>query len=289
MTLLLSLVLFFILFAGATVFVVVLGVDVQATGPMLWMQTLSQLLVFLLPACLCAWLFNHRMADGLRLPFGRANWGHLLAALLLLLLAMPAIDLLTQWNDGWHFGGVWERIEQLLRQQGERSQQLVERFLYRQGVGALVVNLLVLALVPALCEEFFFRGALQNMMQRWLRGNVHAAVWLTAAIFSLAHGEVFAFVPRFALGVLLGYLYVYSGTIWVNVAVHFLNNALVVVCSALFCNGLTSSDWAEEMGFPLWVALAGLTLAAALFWFVFLRRRGGLPPAAREASEPPSE
>jgi membrane protease YdiL (CAAX protease family) len=142
-----------------------------------------------------------------------------------LMLLMPLTDWLSVWNDGWHWSGMWEAVERELRRVGEMSQTMVELTLRECHP---LLSLLCVALVPAICEELFFRAGVQNLLQRWFK-NVHVAVWVTAALFSLAHGEVFAFLPRFLLGALLGYLYVGGGSLVVNVLVHFVNNAIVVI------------------------------------------------------------
>ncbi|MDA0728300.1 MAG: CPBP family intramembrane metalloprotease [Bacteroidetes bacterium] len=91
-----------------------------------------------------------------------------------------------------------------------------------------VAVLFSVALLPALCEEWLFRGALQPVMVR-ATGQVHLGIWLTAAIFSAIHMQFFGFLPRMILGALFGYLVVYSGSIWPAILGHFINNAGVVV------------------------------------------------------------
>ncbi len=163
-------------------------------------------------------------------------------------------------------------VEESLRRAGEVSSETVKQFLMLPGEANLVLNLLILALTPAVCEEFFFRGSLQRLMLRWLN-RPWAAIIITAVIFSLAHGELFAFVPRFFLGAFLGALYYYSGVIWVNVLVHFLNNSIVVVSYYLYQVGAISTEPEMLLHFPVWVvALTGL-LSAILFFLLLRRKR----------------
>lgn len=273
MTLVAASFMLLIVVVGIEVIKAAFGIELTDTYVLLITQGLSQLLMFLIPACLCAWLFNDTMSTGLRLRFAKGNVLHLLAALALLLLLLPFIDWLTRINDNWHWRGVMQPIEDVLRTIATASEVLINNFLSLEGVGGLLLNVLVLALIPALCEEFFFRGGVQNICQRWFRGNVHWAVVVTAALFSLVHCDVFAFLPRFFLGLLLGYVYVYSGSIWVNVGVHFLNNLMVVLLTYLFNQGTLSNNWAEDISAPWWVIVPTLLVGGLVFWLVFWRNR----------------
>jgi hypothetical protein len=105
----------------------------------------------------------------------------------------------------------------------------------------LVLNLFVLAVIPALGEELLFRGLLQKMFNELFK-NKHIAILVTAAIFSAIHMQFYGFIPRMLLGALFGYLLVWSGSIWVPVLAHFFNNAMVVIFSYLSSKSLLPFD-----------------------------------------------
>ena len=189
-------------------------------------NAITQVFTFGLPPVIVARMYyRDEVCSFLRFDVSGRNWLLGLAGVVVLMLLMPLTDWLSVWNDGWHWSGMWEAVERELRRVGEMSQTMVELTLRECHP---LLSLLCVALVPAICEELFFRAGVQNLLQRWFK-NLHAAVWVTAALFSLAHGEVFAFLPRFLLGALLGYLYVGGGSLVVNVLVHFVNNAIVVI------------------------------------------------------------
>ena len=85
----------------------------------------------------------------------------------------------------------------------------------------------IMAFFPALFEEVFFRGALQNILVRWI-GMPILAIIITSLLFSLIHMSVYLFLSRAVLGFVLGLMYHKSKNIWVNVIAHFLNNAIAV-------------------------------------------------------------
>lgn len=237
----------------------------EATADFLLYNALVQLMTFALPVLLVTWMYHCDSQRAFyKLDFGRRSWRLALAGIVVLVLFVPLTDWLAVWNDGWHFSGVWEPFERRLREAGEQSQGMVESLMKECHP---LLNLLGLALVPALCEELFFRAGIQNLLQKWFK-SPHAAIWVTAAVFSLAHGEVFAFLPRFLLGALLGYLYVYGRSLLVNVVAHFVNNAIVVVAYALVSGPFDPS--APLAVAPLLTVLCTLA-AGALLYVVFLR------------------
>ena len=261
-------VLFFILFTGLTLTLRLAGVQAD----LLVLQAASQLVCFGLTAVVFAWMFYGQPMRYLRFGAeGRMGW-RLLGAFLLLLCLLPFSDWTTQLNDGWHLPQRYAALEEQLRSMGEQSEALVEVFLLRDGAGALVANLLVLALVPALCEEMLFRGVLQQVLCRAIR-NPHVAIWLTAALFSLFHGEVFAFLPRFVLGLALGYVFYYGRSIWYGVLLHFANNATVVVLYRAAAHGWIAREAVESFNSPWPLALLSLLLSVALLYLFFVRHR----------------
>src|SRR5574344_174139 len=268
LTLMLVFIFFIIITAGITDLLRKCGVDVLGTG-FIWVQGMTQVGSFLFPALLVAVFFYDRPKRFLNLDLDSNKWLLGLAGAVVMLLCIPLSDVLKQWNDAWHLGGAFQSLEQTLRQSGELSEQTMENLLNVSGVGNLMVNLLVLALIPAVCEEFFFRGCLQNILQRWFT-NPHIAILVTAAIFSLAHGEVFAFIPRFGMGVLLGYLFYMSGSMVVNVCANFANNAIVVLTYYLYNEHILSSNYADSMILPWWVVLIATVAASGVFIYSFV-------------------
>lgn len=253
-------------FATAPLMVAV-GGQVSRTG-LLLSQALTQILTFAVPALAVALIYYRgTTAQYLKLDFGGQKWLYALAGVVVMALVLPAVDWLTEWNKGWDLG----RVGEMLRSLQEQTEGVLKTIVATDTVGGLLGNLLVVALVPAVCEELFFRAGLQNLLQRWFR-TPHAAVVLTALIFSLAHGELFAFMPRFLLGLVLGYLYVCSGSLLTNVLAHFVNNALVVVLYWLSARGIADIDPEASMGFGALLTVCCTLAAAALFAVTFMKK-----------------
>lgn len=246
------------------------GADIADSRTMLVMQGVSQILSFVLPPVLLAVIYKHEVRSLFQLDFSLGKWGRGLVGVVVLVMLMPIIDWVSQWNDGWHFGGgMGAQIEEMLRSLNQTLSEEMSAMLYADGIGKLVLNIVVVALVPAVCEELFFRGTLQQLLVRWFR-RPHLAVIVTSVIFSLAHGEIFALMPRILLGLLLGYLFFYSGSILVNVIVHFVNNATVVVLYYLTQQGMVGLSPDEPLN-VMWQWTALFTVAGiALFYSNFV-------------------
>ena len=238
-------------------------------------QACSQLLMFFLPAWLFAVLFHGGAASYHKLYADGRYWLLGLIAVVVFLLLMPLNDFLTWWNSSWHFGA----FENLIRSYADAATGTVEKLLSLTTTGDLLLQLLVVALIPALCEEFFFRGAIQQTLQSWF-GNDHVAIIVTALFFSLAHGDAYGLVPRFLLGLVLGYLFFLSGSMVVNVCAHFFNNAIVVVMYYLFHVGVLSQSPAAPLQLP-WLTVLLCTLAALLLFIVYFVKK----PSKRQAKQ----
>lgn len=239
----------------------------------LWMQGLSQLLMFLFPAWLFAFLFYGKPMQYFNVDVKGKSWMSALVGVVVMLLLLPGIDVLTRWNDGWHFSGsIGAQLEEALRAVTAMSEDIIESFVMRDGFRCFLENLLIIALVPAICEEVLFRGAVQQVLQKWFKGNAHWAIVVTAIIFSMAHGDIFGFVPRFFMGVVLGYLFYYSGSLIVNICAHFVNNALIVVLYYMYNGGVIGFK-PDEIPSVGWVWTVLCTLAAGLLMYEMIVRR----------------
>jgi hypothetical protein len=104
----------------------------------------------------------------------------------------------------------------------------------------------MIAFLAALGEELLFRGALLKMIYLSVK-NVHVAVWISAFIFSAFHLQFYGFVPRMVLGLLFGYLFVWSGSLWIPIVLHFIFNGISVIAAFLYQHGIIDVD-VEALG-----------------------------------------
>ena len=137
------------------------------------------------------------------------------------------------------------------------------------NIGALLINIGLLALLPALSEELSFRGTLQQIL-----GNKAAAIWVTAFIFSAIHMQFYGFVPRMLMGAMFGYVFVWTGSLWVPILMHFTNNGLAVLTYYLFDEcGENSKNIADTIGAgdTWWLGVISIVITS-LGLLIFYRR-----------------
>lgn len=190
-------------------------------------QIFQSVFLFVIPALIAAWLFSTNMMNYLRAG-EKASGITLILVVLVLFAAIPAMNMFTWMNSRLDLPAWLDGIEQMMIASEENAAELTKAFLDGRSTADLAVNLFMIAILPAIGEEFLFRGVLQRIFTEWTRNN-HWAIVITAFIFSFVHFQFFGFLPRFLLGLLFGYLMLWSGSIWVPVAAHFVNNGIAVV------------------------------------------------------------
>ena len=211
-------------------------------------QGISSALMFIAPPMiLYAFTRTEPMRQlGFRKP---AKGWMLLVGIALMFVSLPLTNILGTWNEKANFG---EFLETFLKMLEDAAGDLTQRMLEVDTVGGLLFNLLVIALIPAIGEELTFRGVLQQALTR--RCNAHVAIWLSAFIFSFIHFQFYGFLPRFFLGLIIGYMFYYSGSLWTSILMHFINNGSAVVVAYLDYKGFVNVDW-EHFGSTSNIAL----------------------------------
>lgn len=189
-------------------------------------QGLAAIGTFILPAIGAAFLFSDQSKEYLGLT-RKVQGIHLLVVFVLLIVAIPFINWMMQLNGAMHLPSYFKQLQDWMAATEAQAAKITKLLLGSTGVSDLLVNLLVIAIIPAIGEELLFRGVIQKLFTE-LANSKGFAIVLTAILFSALHMQFFGFLPRFALGVLLGYLYVWSGSLWVPITAHFINNAMAV-------------------------------------------------------------
>lgn len=190
-------------------------------------QIIQSVFLFLLPALLAAWLFSQHTLQYLRAD-RKASAYTLLLVFLSIFLAVPLMNAVTELNARLDLPVWLDGLESRIKAMEENAANLTTLFLESNSYSDLAVNFIMIAILPALGEEFLFRGVLQRLFTEWTR-NYHVGIILSAFLFSFIHFQFYGFLPRLLLGLYFGYLLVWSASIWVAVAGHLVNNGLAVL------------------------------------------------------------
>ena len=247
------------------------------------LQLVSTFFIFFIPAMITAMILSRKPLRflGFNLYFSRKQIG---ITILIILACLPLVGALSEVNKVIPIPKNWElsfrKLEDTYAQQVKVLAQI-------NGWGEYIISLLIMGLAPAIFEETLFRGGMQNILQK-LTKNPWVAIGVTSIIFSAIHFSYYGFIPRVALGVVLGLIYYYSGSIWLSILAHFINNALVVSEIFYLTKKGESIDDAMNESYPIWwgiLAFAVLYLLFRLFRKVATKDRKTLVPAEDIALE----
>ncbi|MEH3115335.1 CPBP family intramembrane glutamic endopeptidase [Pedobacter terrae] len=228
-------------------------------------QILSSIGTFILPPLALA--LTERIKITRFYSFKRPKVLLLLLVIIIMIASMPFMEWTVIWNQKMVLPDFLKGIEAWMKEKEELAAKMTLQLITVRSHFDFVVNLVMIAVLPAIGEELTFRGGVQRALERSF-GNPHLAIWLSAIIFSTIHVQFYGFVPRMLLGAGFGYLYYFSGSIWYAMFAHFLNNAYAV-CAAFYMQKhhmpLDKAD--EPIGFPWYGYLISAIITIALFKF----------------------
>ena len=252
---------------GVGLVIASVGSVIVSSMGMLTMLTVQDVLAFIVPAIVAMAIFYRRPLHAMCLD--RApSWRALLVVVVFYVVSIPAMNWMVEANKAMTLPSWLSGIEQMMRALEDSAAEATETLLDINSVGRLLACVLVVGFMAGLSEEMLFRGAMQRTMHDSRLGT-HAAVWLAAIVFSAFHLQFFGFFPRMILGVWLGYLLVWSRSLWAPIIAHTLNNSSVVLFSYLANKGVAAEDFGDHIGMPAdgqfpWLAFASFIVSLAI-------------------------
>ena len=225
-----------------------------------WMQMLGTFAMMFLPAFFFALIVSKRPLDylGLNKPT------NVQLILLVIAIAVTALFLSGGLGELNKLIPISKKWELKFKKMEDNYADQVMMLANMKSIADYFISLLMIAILPALFEELLFRGTLQQLFIRWFK-NAHVAIFVTSFLFSIIHFSYFGFLPRLALGLMLGYIFYFSKNIWLSMLMHFINNGVAI--TALYFATRKGEDVKKVMdeSYPLWVA--GVTLIIVLYLF----------------------
>jgi len=241
-----------------------------------YIQIINEFAMFIVPVLLFALLAGKSMRDYLKLDRS-INFVQLLIGASVIIASLPLINWLSKINESMSLPDQLAGIEKWMRNAENDADALSNAFMSTTTFWGLLINILMIAILPAIGEEFFFRGVLQRLFSEWFK-NAHIAIFLTAFIFSAFHLQFYGFLPRFMLGLFLGYLFYWSGTLWLPIIIHFINNGIAVVVAFLAAKGAINVNF-ETFGSSdnIYVNLCSTLFVAGLVFILYRKYRMNSP------------
>lgn len=191
-----------------------------------------------------------------------------------MIIAVPLINYLIEINSRMNLPVFLKGVEQWMKESELNATNITNAFLNVTTLKGLTFNIFVIAILPAFGEELIFRRILQKIFISMSK-NIHVGIFISAFLFSAIHMQFYGFIPRFLLGLFFGYLFQWSGTIWLPIIAHFFNNCFSVVLSYLLnykiINGNFDSIGTNNSTY-LYTVLS-LLITTALIFVLYKRER----------------
>lgn len=202
-----------------------------------------------------------------QLGLGQRTWkGFFPFAALIVIVALPFVEWLLIPESAFHLPEAFGGVEEWARDRETNTGGTIVALLDSPSVMVLLGNIVVFAAIPAIAEEMFFRGFLLGTLKRIM--GLHTAVWVSAVIFSLFHFQFMGFFSRVILGALMGYFFVYSGSLWASISAHFMHNLLNIALAVMAMRGLLPQDiLSGNFGFGTVLSIASFAFTLLLMYF----------------------
>ena len=242
------------------------GIDRKVA--MLRIATIAQdLLMMVVPALVTALICTRqpvRLLAIAKAPDVRMT----VSAIMVMLVSSPLMSWIIDWNASMHLPESMSAFEASIRSMEDSAAGAVDMILGPHDIPNLIVSILIVGVLAGFSEEIFFRGALQRLLASARIGNI-ASIWTAAFIFSAIHMQFFGFVPRLLLGAYFGYLLLWSGSLWLPVLAHTVNNSLYIILK--YTTGSGDIEPASAAGSAAVIAISAILTAAGL-WILWKNR-----------------
>jgi len=242
-----------------------------------FLQTFQSIGVFIIPPFIVAWFLNDQVSVFLQYN-KKPNFKSVLFVIAIIYFANPLINWLTEINSGLSLPEWMSSVEIWMQNSEDQATQITEAFLSTTSLTTLLTNILMIGVLPAVGEELLFRGIVQQLFKKKF-GNAHAAIWISAAIFSALHMQFFGFLPRLVLGAMFGYMLEWSGTLWLPVIAHFVNNTTAVIAYYLIGGGIDKTGTWSDGSFYL--VIVSLIFLFAFFRALYLSSHTNIPAGSK--------
>lgn len=236
-----------------------------------WSQTLSAVMTFIIPALVYGYLSDEHPLQYLGMKRS-VNAFIFLIVIVLLVAAQPFAIYMGQVNQQANFGPMQNELKRM----EEITENAMSHFVQMNGPADLMINLLIVGILPAVGEELFFRGSLQNILERWTK-TPWIAIALSSTFFAFLHLTAFKFLGILTLGAVLGTLFYVTRNLWYNILFHFLNNSVALLATYYATRNAMLKKLAAD-DYKISALAAIISLAITIGIFILIRKRSPYQP-----------
>jgi len=237
-----------------------------------FLQLVQSVGLFIVPPFIFGYFCYPSVSEFLRIN-KKTSIRMLIVSMLATVSFLPFSNWLSYLNSFLQLPSFMNEIEIWMRNSEDYATKITQAFLNVNSVPELFYNILLIAIIPALGEEFLFRGLLQRIFIEWTKSK-HWGIWISALAFSAIHLQFFGFLPRLFLGLFFGYLLEFTGSLWLPILAHFINNLTGVLLSYFITNNnisAKSSDFGMTQETWIYGILGGI-IGSFLFWLIVRKR-----------------
>lgn len=225
-----------------------------------WAAIINQVSTFLLPALVFAYFAQqHAWFSFLKLH-KNPHFRNILLGTLMLLFFMPIAQYAFYLNKQLPLPEWAVSME-------DGVNNLISGLLQMDSTTELLFNLVTIALVPALAEEFLFRGVIQQKLAEYSR-RPELSIWIAAIVFSAMHGQFEGFFARMLLGASLGYLLFWTQNLWVPIIAHFVHNGVQVLAAYAYKEEIAALSPENSEPVSVWIVGLCLIFVIGIGWLM---------------------
>lgn len=215
-------------------------------------QPLNTIGVFLVPSLLFKYLTKEKLC--IIFNKGKFKYSFLFFGVVIIFMVEPLVSYIYFLNknlDLSFLGDLGHMLEYISSYMDDKIKLVSQS----HTIAELFINLFIMAILPAISEELFFRGTFQNLLLRKVK-NYHVTIWISAFIFGFFHFNIKSVFPIILLGVILGYIYHFSQNILVPMFIHFVNNATLILLLYMYPSTYMSNNIFETSIYAVLVSFA---------------------------------
>ncbi len=236
-------------------------------------QMLTNFGTFGIPVIIYLIVYKYPVFSTLRLNKG-ISFLQIIGTLIFAVAAIFGMSLLSEFN---HWLPLPESVNEAAQRMDETQEKLISGMMFMPSSVHLLANLIVVGLVAAISEELMFRGLLQPFFKNWTH-NIHLGIIISAAIFSAIHFDLSNFIPRMAIGIAFGYLFYWSGSLWVTILAHFLNNSIEVLIY-YYKDNSWCNYFLEVKYMPVMWGIGAMAVIGGVMFLFYKKHKASLPQA----------
>ncbi len=236
-----------------------------------FIQAFQSIGIFIVPPFVAGYLYSENTYSYLKLN-NATSFVLLIISGILIFTILPIINFTADINSLLSLPDFLSGLETFIKESERNAENITKLFLSVNTISGLFINLIIVAVIPAIGEELLFRGVIQKLFIEWFK-NIHIGIIVTGLLFSAIHFQFYGFIPRALLGILFGYLFVWSKNIIIPIFAHFVNNATGVIVYYYLQNSellkKTETFGTEPSQYPL---LFGTLLLSIFLIYIFKKK-----------------